>query len=386
MGLEEKYLYGVNEEGWSEKYGEDYLRPMTDEEKEILSQEAEEEAKVYSEPDETNPLRFRPKQPTQPGSESQPAPQPEQPASGQTPPPATSGVADPFANTRAAMSEQHKTWRQMLIDNHKKREAERKKRLRSAQIVGLGKALGDLLGAAFAGAGSIKGNYGAIIPQAQSPKSVEQIQKLINDGVITAKEYDNMMQNLAMQVGRDNIALAKSLDELGIQQRAAAARQAFEKDQADIAWMRKKQADKTMREWESDEKNKTRQHEKEMQESQQNFQKDMKRLDQAFQAAEAKKDRAARLAAARIAAARKPGGQNTGDKLILGAATPDGVEYKDNDLKLILYREYNNMIKAGFNPENENDKKWWAENYNDIQTFINDQGGTYAEVKKVMTY
>lgn len=125
---------------------------------------------------------------------------------------------DPYAQTRLAQQEEMKSWRQMLIDSHKKREEERTKRLRNERILGIGKALGDLLGAAFAGAGSLRGNYAAVVPQAQAPKSVERVQQLINEGVVNAKDYDKMMQTLAMQEGKDKIALAKAMDELGIKQ------------------------------------------------------------------------------------------------------------------------------------------------------------------------
>ena len=131
-----------------------------------------------------------------------------------------------FDNTRKAMEEANKGWRQMLIDSHKKREAERTKRLRSEQIVGLGKALGDLLGAAFAGAGSVRGDYAAVVPQAQAPKSAERIHQLINEGVVNAKDYDNMLQSLAMQEGKERVALAKAQDELDIKKLDAIAKEA----------------------------------------------------------------------------------------------------------------------------------------------------------------
>lgn len=139
---------------------------------------------------------------------------------------------DPYAYTRAVQEAATKSWRQMLIDSHKKREAERTKRLRSEQIVGIGKALGDLLGAAFAGAGSTKGDYAAIVPQAQAPKSVERIHSLINEGIVNAKDYDNMMFNLAMQKGKEDIALAKAYDDLHLRQRQIAAQQKFAEGQA----------------------------------------------------------------------------------------------------------------------------------------------------------
>ena len=135
---------------------------------------------------------------------------------------------DPYAQTRLAQQEEMKSWRQMLIDSHKKREEERTKRLRSEQILGIGKALGDLLGAAFAGAGSTRGNSAAVVPQAQAPKSVERVQQLINEGVVNARDYDKMMQALAMQEGKDRIALAKAADELSLRERQLEETRAYE--------------------------------------------------------------------------------------------------------------------------------------------------------------
>ena len=135
---------------------------------------------------------------------------------GTPPTPQTEEVLDPYSRYRKALQEEQKSWRQLLIENYNKRQAEQKKRIRNAQIVGLGKALGDLLGAAFAGAGASKGGYRAIVPQAQAPKSVERVQQLINEGIVSAKDYDSMMLNLAMQEGRDKVAMAKAMDELDI--------------------------------------------------------------------------------------------------------------------------------------------------------------------------
>ena len=148
---------------------------------------------------------------------------------------------EPYAQTRLAQQEEMKSWRQMLIDSHKKREEERTKRLRSEQILGIGKALGDLLGAAFAGAGSTRGNYAAVVPQAQAPKSVERVQQLINEGVVNAKDYDKMMQTLAMQEGKDRIALAKAMDEIGIKQSQLAEQREYEQQKAKVAHERQKE-------------------------------------------------------------------------------------------------------------------------------------------------
>ena len=383
MGIGNKYTYNPNKYGWEEKYGSDYVqsRPLTIEEEELLFQAADEEAKVYHEPAETNPPRFSLQQPVQ----SQPEPQSQlEPKSGQTPPPAISGVVDPFANTRAAMSEQHRSWRQMLIDSHKKREAERSKRLRSEQIVGIGKALGDLLGAAFAGAGSLKGNYEAIVPQPQAPKSVERIHSLINEGIVNAKDYDKMMLNIALQKGKNDIALAQAIDEMNIKAQAAKAQRAWDEAQADKKWAREKEATKNAQAWQAEQAKLQREYEKEK-----------LLLQQKFAAAEAKKDR---VAAAARAAMSRPQGPSAADKAILGRVVPQTVtklnQYgipetvqnkpSDNELSQYLYREYNNMRDAGLDPNKEEDKQWWADNYQAISSYIA-KGHTYSDVKKIVS-
>ncbi len=156
---------------------------------------------------------------------------------------------EPYAQTRLAQQEEMKSWRQMLIDSHKKREEERTKRLRNERILGIGKALGDLLGAAFAGAGSTRGNYAAVVPQAQAPKSVERVQQLINEGVVNARDYDKMMQTLAMQEGKDRIALAKAMDEIGIKQSQLAEQREYEKQKLKDAHERELEKIRTRGEW-----------------------------------------------------------------------------------------------------------------------------------------
>ena len=126
---------------------------------------------------------------------------------------------DPYKRTKEAIANANKSWRQMLLDNYEKRQAENKKRVRSAQIVGLGKALGDLVAGIWGGAASLKNNAPAIVPAMQSSKTSEEIEKLINEGVVNAKDYDTMLLNLAMQEEKDKIALAKAYDELGIKQK-----------------------------------------------------------------------------------------------------------------------------------------------------------------------
>ena len=139
---------------------------------------------------------------------------------------------DPYKTTREAMANANKSWRQMLLENYNKRQAENKKKVRSAQIVGLGKALGDLAGAIWGGVASSKNNAPAVVPQAQASKTSQQIEQLIREGVVNARDYDNMMLNLAMQEGQGNITLAKALDELKIRSEAAAKQQAFQSEEA----------------------------------------------------------------------------------------------------------------------------------------------------------
>ena len=115
----------------------------------------------------------------------------------------------PYAYTRAVQQEEMKGWRQMLIDNHTKRQEENKKRVRNAQILGIGKALGDMVAAIWGGVASSRNNAPAVVPAPQASKTAEQVEKLIQEGVVNAQDYDKMMLNLSMQEGKDKIALAK---------------------------------------------------------------------------------------------------------------------------------------------------------------------------------
>lgn len=125
---------------------------------------------------------------------------------------------DPFAYTRAVQQEEMKGWRQMLTENYNKRQEENKKRVRNAQILGIGKALGDMIGAIWGGVASSRNNAPAVVPAPQASKTAEQVEKLIQEGVVNAQDYDKMMLNLSMQEKKDKIALAKAYDELGIKQ------------------------------------------------------------------------------------------------------------------------------------------------------------------------
>ena len=128
---------------------------------------------------------------------------------------------DPYSRTRKAMEDANKNWRQMLIESHTKRQEENRKQVRNAQILGIGKALGDMIGAIWGGVASSRNNATAVVPAAQASKTAEQVERLIREGVVSAKDYDNMMLNLALQKGKDEIALARAYDEFGLKQKDA---------------------------------------------------------------------------------------------------------------------------------------------------------------------
>ena len=276
-----------------------------------------------------------------------------------------------FDNTRKAMEEANKGWRQMLIDSHKKREAERTKRLRSEQIVGLGKALGDLLGAAFAGAGSVRGNYAAVVPQAQAPKSAERIHQLINEGVVNAKDYDNMLQSLAIQEGRDKIALAKSMDELKLRDQQQAEQRRFAQAQAE-----------QQRDFAKSERI-----------AQQEFQTQRDKTNQLFQASEAAKNRNFQVRLAQMKEQLDKSNSdknkkkfNDGELSILAAISstfPETIKEisevydpltdstkrveqdktfvaDDKTLATYLLKEKGKMQREGLNPASEDDMRVWS--------------------------
>lgn len=136
--------------------------------------------------------------------------------------------AEPYERTTKATEDAYKSWRKMMMENYEKRKAENKKRVRDAQIVGLGKALGDLVAGIWGGVSSLKNNAPAIVPARQSSRTSEQIEKLINEGVVNSRDYDTMLQNLAMQEDKDKINLAKAYDELGIKQKQLAEQRSYE--------------------------------------------------------------------------------------------------------------------------------------------------------------
>lgn len=158
-------------------------------------------------------------------------------------------VTDPYYQTRLAQQEEMKGWRQMLIDNHTKRQEENKKRVRNAQILGIGKALGDMIGAIWGGVASSRNNAPAVVPAPQASKTAEQVEKLIQEGVVNAQDYDKMMLNLSMQEGKDKIALAKAYDELGIKQAQLAEQRAYEQQKLKDAHERELEKIRTRGEW-----------------------------------------------------------------------------------------------------------------------------------------
>ncbi|MBR4029354.1 MAG: hypothetical protein IKJ08_07195 [Alistipes sp.] len=155
----------------------------------------------------------------------------------------------PYAYTSAVQQEEMKGWRQMLIDNHAKRQKENKKRVRNAQILGIGKALGDMIGAIWGGAASSRNNAPAVVPAPQASKTAEQVEKLIREGVVNAQDYDKMMLNLSMQEGKDKIALAKAMDELGIRQGQLAEQREYEQKKLEDAHERDLEKIKARGEW-----------------------------------------------------------------------------------------------------------------------------------------
>lgn len=156
---------------------------------------------------------------------------------------------DPYAYTRAVQQEEMKGWRQMLIDNHTKRQEENKKRVRNAQVLGIGKALGDMIGAIWGGVASSRNNAPAVVPAPQASKTAEQVEKLIQEGVVNAQDYDKMMLNLSIQEGKDKIALAKAYDELGIKQSQLAEQREYEQQKLKDAHERELEKIRTRGEW-----------------------------------------------------------------------------------------------------------------------------------------
>ena len=259
---------------------------------------------------------------------------------------------DPYAYTRAAQQEEMKGWRQMLIDNHTKRQEENKRRVRNAQILGIGKALGDMIGAIWGGVASSRNNAPAVVPAPQASKTAEQVEKLIREGVVNAQDYNKMMLNLSMQEGKDKIALAKAYDELGIKQAQLAEQREYEQQKLEDAHERQKELI------------------------------GIRHTNTVTQLAQRGRNAVA------VALARS-GDKNKGkatfseaDMMILGATLPEEIEettqkpdkygemqtitktkpYKANvnDMKVELARQKELMKRYNLNPEKEEDKERWA--------------------------
>ena len=254
---------------------------------------------------------------------------------------------DPYAYTRAVQQEEMKGWRQMLIDNHTKRQEENKKRVRNAQILGIGKALGDMIGAIWGGVASSRNNAPAVVPAPQASKTAEQVEKLIQEGVVNAQDYDKMMLNLSMQEGKDKIALAKAYDELGIKQSQLAEQREYEQQKLKDAHERQKELI------------------------------GIRHTNTVTQLAQRGKNA--------VAAAQARGAKNNyseADLAIIGAALPEFVNettekpnkygemetvtkkkpYKptDNDMEVELARQKELMKRYKLDPNSEEDKQKWA--------------------------
>lgn len=298
-----------------------------------------------------------------------------QPAPQTTSTPSDNGASeDPYTRTREAMGNATKSWRQMLIENHAKRQEENKKRVRSAQIVGLGKALGDMFGAIWAGTSSLKNNAPAVVPAAQASKTAEQVESLIREGIVEAKDYDKMMLNLAMQEGKDDIALAKAMDELGIRQGQLAEQRAYEQ---------KKIADQ--RDYEQQKAELAHERQKEL--------IGIRHKNSVTQLTQRGRNAVA-AAQARGAKGRGSSKKNysEADLAIIGAALPEFVNettekpnkygepetvtkqkpYKptDNDMEVELARQKELMRRYKLDPNSEEDKQKWATIVSDLNTLI----------------
>ena len=261
---------------------------------------------------------------------------------------------DPYAYTRAVQQEEMRGWRQRLIDNHTKRQEENKKRVRNAQILGIGKALGDMIGAIWGGVASSRNNAPVVVPAPQASKTAEQVEKLIQEGVVKAQDYDKMMQTLAMQEGKDRIALAKAADELSLRERQLEETRAYEA---------KKLAEQ--REYEQQKLEKAHERQKELRSI--TFTNNSSLLKQRGENA---------IAVAQVKKGDKDKGKATfsdGDKAILGAIIADTItkegKYGEvevpnkpttNQLMLTLARQKGQMKQYNLNPDKEEDKEKWA--------------------------
>lgn len=271
---------------------------------------------------------------------------------------------EPYAQSRLAQQEEMKSWRQMLIDSHTKRQEENKKRVRNAQILGIGKALGDMIGAIWGGVASSRNNAPAVVPAPQASKTAEQVEKLIQEGVVNAQDYDKMMLNLSMQEGRDRIALAKAADELSLRERQLEETRAYEA---------KKLAEQ--REYEQQKLEKAHERQKEL--------IGIRHTNTVTQLAQRGRNA---VAAAQARGAKGGRGvknnYSEADLAIIGAALPEFVNettekpnkygemetvtkkkpYKptDNDMEVELARQKELMKRYKLDPNSEEDKQKWA--------------------------
>ena len=271
---------------------------------------------------------------------------------------------DPYAYTGAVQQEEMKGWRQRLIDNHTKRQEDNKKRVRNAQILGIGKALGDMIGAIWGGVASSRNNAPAVVPAPQASKTAEQVERLIQEGVVSAQDYDKMMLNLSMQEGKDKIALAKAYDELGIKQ-------------AQLAEQREYEQQKLAEQREYEQQKLKDAHER---------QKELIGLRHTNTITQLRKRGENAVAVAQARATENGAGRkknySQADLAIIGAALPEFVEettakpnkygeletatkkkpYKptDNDMEIELARQKERMKHYKLDPNSEDDKARWA--------------------------
>ncbi|MBR5105357.1 MAG: hypothetical protein IKU93_02850 [Alistipes sp.] len=351
----------IHDERWIEKYGADYVSNL--ETTDAIEQEADEEAKAFDHSAEINTISQDGRSVVLPGGHPQ--------VQTGTPPPQSTTSTDPYEATKKAQEEAYKSWRTMLADNYKKRQEENKKKVRNAQIVGLGKALGDLVAGIWGGVVSSKNNVPAIVPAMQSSKTSEQIEKLINEGVVNSKDYDTMLQNLALQQEKDKIALAKSYDELGIKHKSLAEQ----------------------REYETKKLQEQRKYEEQKAEKAFERQKELRRIDNTNKMALQIQRGKDMVAAAQI---RNNGGErpkfSDGDMAILGAALPEEITvttekpnkygevetstqtkpYKPNanDMRLELARQKEEMKRYGLSPDKKEDLFKWASIISDKKSLI----------------
>ena len=211
-----------------------------------------------------------------------------------------------------------------------------------------------MIGAIWGGVASSRNNAPVVVPAPQASKTAEQVEKLIQEGVVKAQDYDKMMQTLAMQEGKDRIALAKAADELSLRERQLEETRAYEA---------KKLAEQ--REYEQQKLEKAHERQKELRSI--TFTNNSSLLKQRGENA---------IAVAQVKKGDKDKGKATfsdGDKAILGAIIADTItkegKYGEvevpnkpttNQLMLTLARQKGQMKQYNLNPDKEEDKEKWA--------------------------